>query len=154
MNWVLNDPPILTWGKRETGSGTQEQQRNSRTTTGTGADGAGGRGPRGRGAGTKKRQDEMDCDERNEQSKQSARMGKSARKVQIWAAKVKIGGSITQMFDVNPHIRHHFIREAVQKGEVELVYIPTNEQLADINTKGLTPVVFRRLRDRLLIETE
>ncbi|KAJ4810455.1 Pol [Rhynchospora pubera] len=34
-------------------------------------------------------------------------------------------------------IRHHFIRDHVEKGDVELVYIDTKEQIADIFTKPL-----------------
>ena len=34
-------------------------------------------------------------------------------------------------------IRYHFIRERVASGEVELRYVPTAEQLADLLTKGL-----------------
>ncbi|PRQ52409.1 putative RNA-directed DNA polymerase [Rosa chinensis] len=32
---------------------------------------------------------------------------------------------------------YHFVRERVQKGGLELRYIPTKEQTADIMTKGL-----------------
>ena len=34
-------------------------------------------------------------------------------------------------------IRHHFIRDISQKGKVELFYVPTTEQLADLFTKAL-----------------
>jgi hypothetical protein len=34
-------------------------------------------------------------------------------------------------------IRYHFIRDWVQRGAVQLQYIPTDEQVADIFTKAL-----------------
>jgi hypothetical protein len=47
-------------------------------------------------------------------------------------------------------IRHHFIREALTAGTLELEYVPTQEQLADILTKGLGANAFVRLRDRIM----
>ena len=47
-------------------------------------------------------------------------------------------------------IRHHFIREIVRRGEVELRYVGTREQEADLNTKGLDANTFKRLRDRIV----
>ncbi|CAD7002894.1 unnamed protein product [Ceratitis capitata] len=35
-------------------------------------------------------------------------------------------------------IRHHFVREAIQSGDVELKYIPTEEMIADVLTKNLS----------------
>jgi hypothetical protein len=37
------------------------------------------------------------------------------------------------------HVRmtEHFIREAVEFGEIQLYYVPTNQQFADIFTKNL-----------------
>ena len=32
------------------------------------------------------------------------------------------------------HIRHHFLWEQVENGEIELIYCPTEDQLADILT--------------------
>src|SRR5216684_2184647 len=34
-------------------------------------------------------------------------------------------------------IRHHFLREKTESGEILLEYLPTNEQPADLLTKGL-----------------
>ena len=39
-------------------------------------------------------------------------------------------------------IRYHFIRDMVQKGAVELQYIPTNDQTADVLTNTLPRVQF------------
>ena len=47
-------------------------------------------------------------------------------------------------------IRHHFVREAVARGDVRLVYVPTSEQAADLLTKALTRATVRRLRPILL----
>ena len=34
-------------------------------------------------------------------------------------------------------IRHHFVRERVESGDIKLEYVPTEEQLADLLTKPL-----------------
>ena len=46
------------------------------------------------------------------------------------------------------HIRvcHHFVRECVDLGNVELEYVPTNDQVADILTKGLPEVKHEKFR--------
>ncbi|GKD87852.1 hypothetical protein Tco_1359006 [Tanacetum coccineum] len=48
-------------------------------------------------------------------------------------------GSAQFLGDKSKHsdIRHHFIREQVEKGVVELYFIRTEYQLADIFTKAL-----------------
>ena len=43
-------------------------------------------------------------------------------------------------------IRYHFVRQHVEDGKVKLVYIPTNEQAADILTKNLAYPKFKDLR--------
>ena len=43
-------------------------------------------------------------------------------------------------------IRHHFVREKVNDGTVELNYCPTNDMVADMLTKGLSGVNFERVR--------
>jgi hypothetical protein len=47
-------------------------------------------------------------------------------------------------------VRHHFIAEAVKSGEVQLAWVSSREQLADIFTKALGPQLFAPLRDRLM----
>nr|GFD22945.1 retrovirus-related Pol polyprotein from transposon TNT 1-94 [Tanacetum cinerariifolium] len=42
-------------------------------------------------------------------------------------------------------IRYHFIRDHVLKGDIELHFIPTQYQLADIFTKPLEESTFKRL---------
>jgi Reverse transcriptase (RNA-dependent DNA polymerase) len=44
-------------------------------------------------------------------------------------------------------IRHHFLREKVEDNQVALEYVPTNEQIADVLTKGLV----RDKHDRFFI---
>ncbi|KAK1662075.1 hypothetical protein QYE76_050234 [Lolium multiflorum] len=46
-------------------------------------------------------------------------------------------------------VKFHFIREHVEKGRVELVYVGTQDQLADILTKALGRVRFIELRQKL-----
>lgn len=43
-------------------------------------------------------------------------------------------------------IKHHFIREMVNEGSIELKFCPTNNQVADILTKGLSPAKHVYLR--------
>ena len=46
-------------------------------------------------------------------------------------------------------IRYHFIRDYVQRGVVELQYVSTHEQVADIPTKSLGRGKFVFFRDKL-----
>ena len=49
-------------------------------------------------------------------------------------------------------IRYHFIRDMVQKGVVELQYIPTYDHTIDVLTKPLPRVKFEYFRRRLGVE--
>ena len=46
-------------------------------------------------------------------------------------------------------IRYHFIREHVEEGTIELKFVPTDQQLADIFTKPLSEATFTRLVNEL-----
>jgi hypothetical protein len=46
-------------------------------------------------------------------------------------------------------IRHHFLRDHQQKGDIEVFYVSTENQLADIFTKPLDEKTFCRLRNEL-----
>lgn len=46
-------------------------------------------------------------------------------------------------------IAFHFTRERVQAGELEILYCPTGDMVADMMTKGLGRVQFQKLRDAL-----
>ncbi|GKA33084.1 hypothetical protein Tco_0719451 [Tanacetum coccineum] len=50
-------------------------------------------------------------------------------------------------------IRHHFIREQVEKGLVELYFVTTDYQLADIFTKALPRERFEFLLPRLCMKS-
>ena len=50
-------------------------------------------------------------------------------------------------------IKYHFIREAVESKEVELMYCPTTTMIADIFTKGLAKQRFQELREQLGVES-
>jgi ribosomal protein S17E len=47
-------------------------------------------------------------------------------------------------------VRFHFVREKVESKEVELVYIPTQYQLADILTKPLSNIRLAMIRNRIM----
>lgn len=44
---------------------------------------------------------------------------------------------------------YHFVRDCVERGEVDIEHVGTNEQLADILTKALGRVKFTELREKL-----
>jgi hypothetical protein len=46
-------------------------------------------------------------------------------------------------------IRHHFIRECIDNGDIIVKWIPGPENPADMFTKALTPPLFEKCRDRL-----
>jgi hypothetical protein len=46
-------------------------------------------------------------------------------------------------------IKYHFIRDMVQKGAMELRYISTDEQIANILTKLLSRVKYEYFKDKL-----
>jgi hypothetical protein len=48
-------------------------------------------------------------------------------------------------------IRYHFIRDHQQKGDIEIDYVSTQNQLADIFTKPLDEKTFSKLRNELNI---
>jgi hypothetical protein len=46
-------------------------------------------------------------------------------------------------------IRYHYIRDMVQRGAINLQYVSTDEQVADVLTKPLSHVKFEHFRDKL-----
>uniref|UniRef100_A0A0A9YB70 Copia protein n=1 Tax=Lygus hesperus TaxID=30085 RepID=A0A0A9YB70_LYGHE len=46
-------------------------------------------------------------------------------------------------------VRHHFIRELIEKGVLKLLYLPTDEQIADIMTKSLSLPKFSYFRSQI-----
>lgn len=46
-------------------------------------------------------------------------------------------------------IQHHFIREKVEDGSINVEYIPTSQQVADIFTKPLGRTRFETLRSAI-----
>ena len=48
-------------------------------------------------------------------------------------------------------IRHHYVRENVQSGAVELTWVSTSDQLADILTKAMGTTKLIEMRSKLLI---
>jgi hypothetical protein len=47
-------------------------------------------------------------------------------------------------------IRYFFISDRIKRGEIQVLYKPTLEMIADIMTKPLTGKLFQKLRDRIL----
>ena len=47
-------------------------------------------------------------------------------------------------------IKHHFIREFCEQGLIDVRYIPTGSQTADILTKSLGPQLFKLFRDKIV----
>jgi hypothetical protein len=45
--------------------------------------------------------------------------------------------------------RYHFLRNKVEKENIDLIHVPTEKQLADILTKPLDQAAFARLRGEL-----
>ena len=48
-------------------------------------------------------------------------------------------------------IRYHFLRDHQQKGDIEIAYVSTKEQLADIFTKPLDEQIFNKFMHELNI---
>jgi hypothetical protein len=48
-------------------------------------------------------------------------------------------------------IRYHFLRDHQQRGDIEIAYVSTKEQLVDIFTKPLDEKTFTKLRNELNI---
>ena len=46
-------------------------------------------------------------------------------------------------------IKYHYIRDMVQRGAVKLLYVATEEQIADVLTKPLARLNFEYFRERL-----
>ena len=46
-------------------------------------------------------------------------------------------------------IRYFYIRDMMQKGDIKLQYVSTNEQVVDVLTKPLSQVKFEYFRDKL-----
>ena len=46
-------------------------------------------------------------------------------------------------------IKYHYIRDMVQRGEVKLQYVATDEHIADVLTKPLARVKFEYFREKL-----
>ena len=47
-------------------------------------------------------------------------------------------------------MRHHWVREKVQAGDIELVYVPTADNTADMMTKNLGRAKMQQLLEGIL----
>jgi hypothetical protein len=46
-------------------------------------------------------------------------------------------------------VRYHFLGDNVEKGNIDLIHVPIEKELADILTKTLDQATFARLRGEL-----
>ncbi|GJY18264.1 hypothetical protein Tco_0389755 [Tanacetum coccineum] len=72
---------------------------------------------------------------------------KKQQSVAMSSAKAEYSQTIQLFISRTKHtdIRYHFIRDHILKGDIELHFIPTQYQLADIFTKPLDEPTFKRL---------
>ncbi|GKE08482.1 hypothetical protein Tco_1412033 [Tanacetum coccineum] len=76
-------------------------------------------------------------------------------KLVSWSSKKQTSMSISSIeaeyiaMSKNIDIRHHFIKEQVENGVVELYFVRTEYQLADIFTKALPREIFEFILPRL-----
>jgi hypothetical protein len=66
-------------------------------------------------------------------------------------ARVLATGEVSSTRTKHIDIRHHQIRDEIERGDVDVQWVPTEEQLADILTKCLPVDRFKQLRARLVI---
>jgi hypothetical protein len=59
---------------------------------------------------------------------------------------------VTQKGNKHIEIRYHYLREQVEKGNIKIYHVPTNENVADLLTKNLGPTKFLYLRKYLGLE--
>lgn len=64
----------------------------------------------------------------------------------ISVSKNGVKGARTKHVDV----KYHFVTETIDRGDVQLKWVPSSQQHADIFTKALPVPVFERLRDELM----
>ncbi|GJT30550.1 hypothetical protein Tco_0910825 [Tanacetum coccineum] len=67
----------------------------------------------------------------------------------VLCAKYQSNPKESHLIDVKRIPRYHFIRDHIFKGDIELHFIPTEYQLADIFTKPLDEPTFTRLKAKL-----
>ena len=81
--------------------------------------------------------------------------GVICEKVPLWCdneSAIKISFNPVQHFKTKHiEIQYHFIRDHIRRGEIELNYVNTHDNLADIFTKPLDEARFRELRHELNI---
>ena len=65
------------------------------------------------------------------------------------ALKVSLQNSKLSFRTKHVRVAWHFVREAIRDGEVDVEFVPSKEQCADILTKAVEGCQFRRLRQRL-----
>ena len=51
-------------------------------------------------------------------------------------------------------LRHHYVREAVRNGSITVRWIAGSDQMADVFTKGLGKLQYRKLTDKIMTSSE
>ena len=51
-------------------------------------------------------------------------------------------------------IRYHFVRQEVRERTIAFKWVASQNQLADIFTKSLGSVAYKRIRDQLMVRRE
>ena len=81
--------------------------------------------------------------------------GVTCDKVPLWCdngSAIKISHNPVQHSKMKHiEIRHNFIQDHIKRGDIDIIYINTQEQLANIFTKPLDKARFRELRHELNI---
>jgi hypothetical protein len=77
------------------------------------------------------------------------------------ASELKSDNQSTMAFCKNPvfhdrskhiDVRYHFLQECVEKGEIVVTYMATENQLADLLTKALGRIHFQELRSKVGVQ--
>ena len=49
------------------------------------------------------------------------------------------------------NVRYHFVRERLERGDIRVDYVRTDDQVADIFTKALSRDLFKKFRGKLVV---
>ena len=61
----------------------------------------------------------------------------------------KLRPSVAYYCHESPLVQNHFVREKVESGVVYIIYVPTNDNIADVFTKALPKPKHQKFRENL-----